>query len=100
MLGKPTIPKGGRRQRQPRSARQMDMFTALAVDAAARLPRWTDLPQNAQAALIRPPGLSPKPEGQGVSGQSRPLFGAGAYGAALRKYRKKPTMADHRRRLL
>ena len=52
MLGKPKIPKGGRRQEQPRSARQMDMFTGFAVDAAANLPRWTDLPQNAQAALI------------------------------------------------
>jgi hypothetical protein len=52
MLGKPTIPKGGRCQKQPRSARQMDMFTGFAVDAAASLPRWTDLPQNAQAALI------------------------------------------------
>ena len=52
MLGKPTVPKGDRRQKQPRSARQMDMFTAFAVDAAANLPRWTDLPQNAQAALI------------------------------------------------
>ena len=30
----------------------MDMFTGFAVDAAASLPRWTDLPQNAQAALI------------------------------------------------
>jgi hypothetical protein len=52
MLGKPTVPKGDRRQKQPRSARQMDMFTGFAVDAAANLPRWTDLPQNAQAALI------------------------------------------------
>ena len=53
MLGKPTIPKGGRRQKQPRSARQMDMFTGFEVGAAASRPRWTDLPQNAQAALIR-----------------------------------------------
>ena len=52
MLGKPTVPKGDRRQKQPRSTRQMDMFTGFAVDAAANLPRWTDLPQNAQAALI------------------------------------------------
>ena len=52
MLGKPKIPRGGRRQTQPCSARQMDMFTGFAVDAAASLPRWTDLPQNAQAALI------------------------------------------------
>jgi len=52
MLGKATVPKGGRRQKRPRSARQMDMFTGFAVDAAANLPRWTDLPQNAQAALI------------------------------------------------
>jgi hypothetical protein len=52
MLGKPTISMGGRRQKQPPGAHQMDMFTGLAIDAAASLPRWTDLPQNAQAALI------------------------------------------------
>ena len=52
MLGKPTISKSGRHQKRPRSARQMEMFTGLSVDAAASLPRWTDLPQNVQAALI------------------------------------------------